>query len=122
MGKRNKEERERKRKRHGLYVVVEKVGGGDVTVILATPTHILQPLPQWKKCFSATCNYYRLQIGLRSIGGARQNVTEVMCGVLRVVASHAAFIFISLSSVVFKMFKMIFKMILQCYNVLMTCL
>lgn len=77
---RNKEERERKRKRQGLYVVVEGVGGGDVTVILATLTHILQPLPQWKKCFSAACNYYRLQIGHWSIGGARQK--EMSCTVL----------------------------------------
>lgn len=81
MGKRNKEERERKRKRQGLYVVVERVGGGEVTVILATPTHILQPLPQWKKCFSAKCNYYRLQIGQRSIGGTQQNemLYTVLC-------------------------------------------
>lgn len=49
MGKRNKEERKRKRMRQSLYVVVERVGGGDVTVILATLTHILQPLPQWEK-------------------------------------------------------------------------
>lgn len=60
VGKRNKEEKGRKRIRQSLYVVVKRVGGVNVTVILATQTHILQPLPQWKKMFF--CNMQLLQI------------------------------------------------------------
>lgn len=44
-----------------------------------TDTHIAAITTVGKKCFSETCNYYRLQIGPRSITGARQNKIEMLC-------------------------------------------
>lgn len=123
-GKRNNEEMERERKRQGLYVVVERVGGGDVTVILATPTHILQPLPQWEK-------YVFLQHAIMTDYSAAFEASETLgrmkqecCGQYCVLTCKSVYCITcrllnhKISSVVLTCPKCY----LQCYYMLITCL